>query len=323
MALKDLYRMAVFAKVVEKGSFSEAAKVLGLGKSVVSQHLSALEESLDCKLINRSTRALTLTDEGRGFYEACARIVTEAERAEQLLDSARESEKGKVRLTCSYNLGLNFVVPALVDFRRDHPDVEIDLLLEDRILNMIDEGLDVSLRSGWLVDSALYSVTLAPMRMIVCASPGYLSLHDPPATPDEFCQHDWVGITGVFSSERVALESDSGQRCTVPLRTTFRVNSGYAARTLIMSGVGIGMLPDYAAAQALGDGSLVRLCAQWRSKIGAISALFPSKHHLSLRSRLLIDFLKVRLSIIRDGGLSPRTVPIEPYSNEGLWQRQA
>lgn len=296
MALKDLYRMAVFAKVVEKGSFSEAAKSLGLGKSAVSQHLSALEEVMDAKLINRSTRSLTLTDEGRGFYESCARIVLEAERAEQLLDSSRESEKGKVKLTCSYNLGLNFVVPALADFRRDHPHIEIDLVLEDRILNMIDEGIDLSLRSGWLVDSALFSVTLAPMQMIVCACPDYLAQHEKPQHPDDLAHHDWIGITGIFHPDRLALETDGGDRATVPLRTTFRVNSGYAARSLILSGVGIGMLPDYATHSAIDEGSLVRLCPRWRSKMGTISALFPSKHHQSRRSRLLIDFLKVRLT---------------------------
>jgi DNA-binding transcriptional LysR family regulator len=129
MALKDLYRMAVFAKVIEKGSFSEAAKALGLGKSAVSQHLSALEGVLNAKLVNRSTRSLTLTDEGRAFYEACARIVAEAENADQLLESTRESERGRVKLTSSYNLGLNFVVPALADFHREHPHIEIDLVL--------------------------------------------------------------------------------------------------------------------------------------------------------------------------------------------------
>jgi LysR family transcriptional regulator, transcriptional activator for aaeXAB operon len=296
MALKDLYRMAVFAKVVEKGSFSEAARILGLGKSAVSQHVSMLEDELDVKLLNRNTRSLTLTDEGRGYYESCARIVAEAERAEEFLDTARESEKGQVRMTCSYNLGLNFVVPALGEFRRDHPYIDIDLVLEDRILNMIDGGFDLSLRSGWLTDSSLYSVTLAPMRMIICASPAYLKEHEAPHRPEDFVRHDWICITGVFHPDRVALETASGERANVPLHTTFRVNSGYAARSLIISGIGIGMLPDYATFGALADGSLVRICSEWASKTGAISAVFPSKHHLSRRCRLLIDFLKVRLT---------------------------
>ncbi len=296
MALKDLYRMAVFAKVVEKGSFSEAAKTLSLGKSAVSQHLSALEGALNAKLINRSTRSLTLTDEGRAFYEACARIVVEAENAETLLESTRESERGRVKLTSSYNLGLNFLVPALADFHRLHPHIEIDLVLEDHILNMIDEGIDISLRSGWLTDSSLFSVTLAPMQMVVCASPDYIAQLGQPLTPEEIVQHDWICITGIFHPDRLALENGAGERTTVPLRTTFRVNGGYAARSLIMSGIGIGMLPDYATHTPFADGSLVRVCPQWRSKMGTISALFPSKHHLSRRSRLLIDFLKVRLS---------------------------
>ena len=295
MALKDLFRMAVFAKIVEKGSFSEAARSLGLAKSAVSQHLTALEETLDVKLMIRSTRSLALTDEGREYYKCCVRMVAEAERADQLLENARQSERGKVRLTCSYNLGFNFVVAALARFRELHSYIELDLVLEDRILNIVDEGIDLALRSGWLADSALYSVTLAPMEMIVCASEKYLRLNGHPDNPVALRNHPWVGISGIFHPNRVSLETDAGERVTVPLNTPVRVNSGLAARYLIQAGAGIGMLPNYAVHEALRQGELVRILPQWRSKRGTISALFPSRHHMSRRSRALIDFLRGQL----------------------------
>lgn len=295
MPLRNLYRMAVFARIVEKGSFSEAARSLGIAKSAVSQHLTALEEALDVKLMIRSTRALALTDEGRDYYESCARIVTEAERAQQSLDNARESEKGKVRLTCSYNLGLNFVVPAMAEFRDLHPHIELDLILEDRILNIVDEGIDLSLRSGWLTDSALYAVTLAPMEMVLCASEAYLDAHGCPDSPADLANHSWVGITGVFNPDRVSLETDAGKKATVSLHTPVRVNSGMAARFLIQAGAGVGMLPNYAIQSALKQKEIIRILPEWRSKRGTISALFPSRHHMSKRSRVLIDFLRDEL----------------------------
>lgn len=295
MSLRNLYRMAVFARIVEKGSFSKAAGSLGIAKSAVSQHLTALEEALDVTLMTRSTRALALTDEGRDYYQSCARIVAEAERAQQSLDNARESEKGKVRLTCSYNLGLNFVVPAIAEFRELHPHIELDLILEDRILNIVDEGIDLSLRSGWLTDSALFAVTLAPMEMVLCASEAYLAEHGCPAAPAALAEHSWVGISGVFNPDRVSLETDAGRKATVSLNTPVRVNSGIAARFLIQAGAGLGMLPNYAIQSALERREIVRILPEWRSKRGTISALFPSRHHMSRRSRVLIDFLRGKL----------------------------
>ncbi len=295
MSLRNLYRMAVFARIVEKGSFSEAARSLGIAKSAVSQHLTALEEALDVTLMTRSTRALALTDEGRDYYESCARIVGEAERAQQSLDNARESEKGKVRLTCSYNLGLNFVVPALAEFRQLHPHIELDLVLEDRILNIVDEGIDLSLRSGWLTDSALFAVSLAPMEMVLCASEAYLRAHGEPEDPAALANHTWIGISGVFNPDRLSVETDAGKKATVALNTPIRVNSGMAARFLIEAGAGLGMLPNYAIQSALEQRDIVRILPEWRSKRGTISALFPSRHHMSKRSRVLIDFLRNKL----------------------------
>lgn len=296
MAIRNLQKMAVFAKVVEKGSFSAAAESLGVGKSSVSQHVSQLEEILDIVLLNRSTRSLTLTSEGRVYYERCKRIVEEAEAAESELAVATKSEAGMVRLTCPYNLGFNFVVPLLPEFRRLHPQIEVDLILEDKRLNMIDEGIDLSLRSGWLSDSSMFAITLAPMAMILVASSEYLVSHSPIHSLGDVCDHDWVTIAGIQHPERIAVENDHGEKQVIgPLRSAIRVNSGFAARSLIMSSVCIGMLPDYTCRKPLSDGRFVRLCPEWRSKKGTISAIFPSKHHMTLRSRLIIDFLKARI----------------------------
>lgn len=295
MALRDVYRMAVFAKIAEKGSVSAAAADMGLSKSAVSQQLAKLEDRLGVRLISRNTRSLKLTQEGRAYYARCARMVREAEMADDVILSSREEAAGKVRLTAPYNLGLISVVPALPDFRRRYPEIEVDLILEDRILNMIDEGLDVSLRSGWLKDTALYAVTLASMRMIVCCSADYAARRTPPARPEDLIDHDWIGISSVAHPDRVLLENDAGERRAAPLRTMLRSNSGYAARSLILRGVGVGMLPDYSCRDLIASGALMRVCAPWRSREGTISAVFPSRDHMTKRGRLLVDFLKETL----------------------------
>lgn len=288
--------MALFAKVVEKASFSAAAEMLGLSKSNVSQQISQLEESLGIKLLNRSTRSLSLTDEGRHYYERCRRIVEEAEAAETELAMTSKAEAGKVRITCPYNLGLNFIVPLLPQFRELYPSIEIDLILEDRVLNMIDEGIDLSFRAGWLADSGLYSVAIAPMAMIIVASTSYVAIHGPVNSLDDLRNHKWISITGIQHPDRITVQNDAGEKVTIsPIETVIKVNSGYAARSLVLAGAGIGMLPDYACLASLARGELAVLCPAWRSKPGTLSAVFPSRHHMTMRARIFIDFIRQRL----------------------------
>jgi DNA-binding transcriptional LysR family regulator len=290
--IKDLYRMAIFAKVVERGSFSAASASIGLGKSVVSQHIRSLEQSVGVRLLNRSTRSLSLTEEGRRFYAPCLRIVQEAEAAEADLAERKEQPRGTIRLTAPYNLGLTFLVPALRKFRSLNPEVDFDLVLEDSIINIIEEGFDLALRAGWLVDSRLRAVTLAPLEMIICGSDDYFATNPRPKQPEDLVHHPWISIAQLPHPERITFQHRDGRRRTVKLRPSFKTNSGIAARELVLAGAGLGSVPDYAVRSALRDGRLLRLLPDWHIRKGTISALFPHREHLAAKTRALIEFLK-------------------------------
>jgi DNA-binding transcriptional LysR family regulator len=193
--IRELYRMAMFVKIDVAGSFSKAAAALGLGKSIVSQHMLTLERSLDTQLINRSPRAFSLTQEGRRFYDACLRMTEQAEAAPETLDQMQTEPRGTLRISASYNLSLNFLIGALADFQRAHPKVEIDFTIEDSITNIVESGYDLCLRTGWLKDSQLYAVRLGSFRLLPYASPAYIGRYGWPEDPAELANRGWVSIT--------------------------------------------------------------------------------------------------------------------------------
>ena len=283
--------MAVFAKVVEHGSFTAAASALGLGKSAVSQQLSTLEAALGVRLLNRSTRSLHLTDEGQRFYEACQHMVDTATHAYSDLAMTQDEVVGVVRLTASYNLGTTFLPPCLRAFRDRYPRASIELVLDDSIVNLIDEGFDLALRVGWRRDSSLYARRLCPYRMVLCASPDYVREQGAPRRPGDVLLFPWVAITQLPRPDRLELTSQRGRRITVKLSAAVKTNTGIAARELIRAGLGIGVLPDYAVRRELADGSLVELLPGWSARQGTISAVYPHRDHLSMKTKRLVELL--------------------------------
>ena len=292
MILRDLYRMAIFTKVVESGSFSKAAAALGLGKSVVSQHVLTLEKSVDAQLINRSPRSFSLTEEGRRFYEACLLMTEHAEAALSSLDQMQAEPRGTVRISASYNLSLNFLIRALADYQHAHPKVEIELVVEDTISNVIEAGFDLCLRTGWLKESRLYAVRLGAFRLIPCASPAYLERNGTPNEPEDLATVPWVSITQLPHPDRLEMIKADGQRRAVKITSVVRTNTGVAARTFVAHSDLVGLLPDYAVLDDLREGRLIRLLPDWSTEEGTISAVFPHKEHMTPRLRLLIDHLR-------------------------------
>lgn len=291
--IRDLHRMAVFVTVIQHGSFSRAAAALGLGKSVVSQHVALLEKGLGVQLINRSTRSLALTEAGREFYNRCRQMMDVAEGAIAEIDAQKLSPAGTIRMTASYNVGVSFLIARLSEFRGKYPDIDIDLWLDDAIVNLIEEGFDLALRVGPLADTRLHAVTLAQCRMVLCASPAYLAQHKAPEHPADLVHHPWVSITQLPHPERVILVNRSGKRQTLRLRSAVKTNTGIAARSFILESVGIGLLPDYAVTSELAAGGLVELLPDWREATDRpISAIFPTREHMPLKVRLLVDVLK-------------------------------
>ena len=299
--LPDLYRMAIFAKVIEHGSFSRAAVAVRLGKSVVSQHVGNLERDLGVQLINRSTRSLALTEDGRNFYVHCCQMMEVAEGALAEIDARKRTPGGTVRLTASYNLGLSFAVACVARFRVAYPEIKIDLTLDDAQVNIIEEAFDLALRVGHLSDTALHAVTLARCRMVLCAAPAYLATAAPLKNPDDLVHHPWISITQLPRPDRVSLIAKDGRQRTVRVHPAIKTNTGIAARLFLLQGTGIGLLPDYAVK---GEG-LVELLPEWRETSDRpISALYPRGMHMPLKVRLLIDFFKAEFPNRHDAPLA-------------------
>jgi DNA-binding transcriptional LysR family regulator len=296
--IKELHRMAVFVEVVEQGSFSKAATALGLGKSVVSAHVAALEKRVGAQLLTRSTRALALTQEGRVFYEHGRRMVSAGEDAFATVESRRASVGGTIRLTASYNVGVSFLIAQLVRFKEAHPDVTFDLVLEDSVSHVIEERFDLAVRVGRLADTGLFATELGTCRMLLCASPAFLKARPAIKEPADLVKLPWVTITQLPHPEKLQLvHGRSAQRLTVRLRETIKTHSGIAAREFVRCGAGLGLLPDYAVAEDLRRGYLARVLPAWDEAVERpISAVFPSRDRLPTRVRLLIDFLRAALT---------------------------
>ncbi|HSV54507.1 MAG TPA: LysR family transcriptional regulator [Burkholderiaceae bacterium] len=296
--IKELYRMAVFAEVVEQGSFSKAATTLGLGKSIVSAHVAALEKRIGAQLLTRSTRALSLTQEGIAFYENCRRMVAAGEDAFTTVESRRVSVSGTIRLTSSYNVGVSFLIAALARFKDAYPDVSFDLVLEDSISHVIEERFDLAVRVGRLPDTGLFATQLGNCSMLLCAAPSFVRRYGKITKPEELAKVPWVTITQLPHPEKLHLvHQKTAQRLTVGIHGAVKTHSGIAAREFVRCGTGVGLLPDYAVHGDLSKGDLIRILPAWNeANDRPISAVFPSRDRIPTRVRLLIDFLRESLS---------------------------
>jgi DNA-binding transcriptional LysR family regulator len=253
--LDRLQGMAVFVRVAEQGSFSTAARQLGLSKSAVSKHVTALEERLGVRLINRTTRRLALTDVGAAYRDYCARIVQEVEEAE--LTAARHGvePRGRLKVNAPMTFGFLHLGPLLPEFLARHPAVEVELTLNDRIVDLLEEGYDVAVRIGRLVDSSLVARRLATAGFLCAASAAYLA--------------------------RVG--------------GNLRANNGDALRAAAVEGPGVVHLPDFIVGRDIQSGRLQRLLGDWEAPEIPIHAVFPPQRHPSAKLRAFVDFLVERL----------------------------
>jgi DNA-binding transcriptional LysR family regulator len=297
--IKELYRMAVFVEVVERGSFSKAATALGLGKSIVSAHVAALEKRLGAQLLTRSTRALSLTQEGSSFYENCKRMVSAGEDAFATVESHSLSVSGTIRLTSSYNVGVSFLIAQLARFRHTYPDVSFDVVLEDSVSNVIEQRFDLAIRVGRLPDTGLFATELGTCKMLLCAAPALLRNRPKIRKPGDLVKLPWISIMQLPHPHKLHLvHARTAQRLSVGFDAAIKTHSGIAAREFARCGAGVALLPDYAVEEDIRRGHLVRILPAWsEADERPISAVFPTRDRLPIRVRLLIDFLRQSLSL--------------------------
>jgi len=293
--MKDrLNVMRVFAQVVEAKTFSAAADKLGMSKSLASRHVSALERSLSVKLLNRSTRKLSLTEAGALFYEHCARIVQEAELAEQRLTRTQSEPAGLVRVTAAPAFAVRHLLPALAEFYQKYPKIRVSLSCSNRALDLGDAGFDLGIRVSFDPAPNLVARKLAVNRSVLCASPAYLKRHGIPRRIEDLRKHECVLFPPLAPKGVWTFRRDK-RKYSVQVGGLFETDEVDAVRAAVAGGLGIGILPVYMVGDALRQRQLVPLLRQFRVvPESAIYLVYLPNRTLSSRVRALIDFLAER-----------------------------
>lgn len=292
----DLNEIVVFAKVVETGSFTAAAQALGLPKSTVSRKVAQLEERLDARLLQRTTRKLSLTEVGRAYYERCQRIVADIVAAEQLVSELQEAPRGLLRITAPVDLGGLYLGALIAEFLAETPEIQIELALSDRIFDLVDERIDLALRFGPLPDSTLVARRLFETRMALVASPAYVARRGAPANPDELADHDVVSFVPVSRFRNWKLTGPRGAQVEVFPRPRFTASGMFAVREAVVAGAGVSLLPDFAIAAELRDGRLTSVMPDWHGGGGELFAVYPSTRNVSPKLKTFLTFLTARLN---------------------------
>lgn len=289
-----LAALEAFVRVAETQSFSEAARRLRVGKSVVSREVAALEADLGVRLINRTTRSLSLTDAGRSYFERAQRILADFEDANRAVADHGASPRGRLKVSAPLSFGYLHLAPALADFVRRYPDVQIDAALNDRFVDLVDEGFDVAVRIGSLEDSRLVARKLAPARRVVCASPAYLAERGTPQTPDELAGHECLVNTHIPMGREWRFLRDDGSPWPVAVKGRIGLDNGDAVRVCALNGLGVISLPSFIVGADVQRGALVSLLERHVPQGVSINAVYPHARHLSSAVRAFVDFLSAR-----------------------------
>ncbi|WP_111642854.1 LysR substrate-binding domain-containing protein [Marinimicrobium alkaliphilum] len=282
-----------FAAVADAGSFTEAARRLGTSVANVSRRVSTLEARLDAKLLQRTTRRVSLTEEGRIYHRHCRQVLENLEEAERAVSRLHTQPVGQLRLTAPLSYGERYIAPLVNEFAQQHPALNIELKLNNQKLDLIDEGLDLAIRLGVLEDSRLVARKLSSRAQYVCAAPAYLARHGQPHTLSELDQHNC--LLGTLDYWRFM---EKGKTRTIRVKGSLRCNSGPALVDAALKGIGLVQLPDYYVGRPIEQGELVPLLTQYPPMSEGIWALYPTNRHLSSKVRLLIEFLAERLPVM-------------------------
>lgn len=287
----DLNEIVVFARIVELGSFSAASARLGMPKSTVSRRVAELEERVGARLLQRTTRKLSLTDVGRIYYEHCARIVAELEEAQLAVSKLQSTPRGLLRVTVP--LTFTMMGPILTEYLARFPEVQLELLCTDRRVDLVDERFDLAVRIGQPPDSSLVARRLGSIRRFVVAAPAVLKRMGRPKEPGELERHPSIA----FAPDGNTWTLVSGAKSTeVTLRPRLVVNDYDMLRTVVCAGFGVALLPEHLCADDLRTGRLRRILDAWTAPELPVVALYPSTRHLSPKMMALLDLLRARLS---------------------------
>lgn len=290
-----LDELDVFVAVVETRGFTAAAAALGTTVTAVSRRVKALEQRLGTRLLNRTTRRVSLTAAGEVYYRQVRRLLAELRDTEgQLTDLAGEPH-GPLRITAPMSFGVRRLAPVVARFARAHPRVQVQLQLDDRVVDIVEQGLDLALRIGYPQDSSLIARPIAPVARYVCASPDYLGAHGTPRAPADLVGHACLHYSNLSEREEWTLSGPRGPE-PVRVRGSFCSNNGDVLCEAAAQGLGVALLPDFIAGEALADGRLVRILEGHEPPPYTLYALYPSRELVPAKTRLFLDALPAALA---------------------------
>lgn len=284
----------VFVAVVSRQGFARAADALDTSPANVTRYVSDLEAHLGTRLLNRHSRKLSLTESGEALYERARAILADVDEAEAVSSSATVRPQGRLRINAPVSFGLLHLASRWPAFARRHPDVELDVSLIDRVVDVVDEGYDMAVRISRAGSSTHAARKLATSRNVICASPDYLREHGSPGAPADLARHACIVYAYVGSEWH--LQDDAGKSHGVRVRSVMQANNGDTARIAALSGLGIIWQPTFLIGPDLRAGRLVPLLPGWRVPDIDILAVYPSRRHLSAKVRAMIDFLAEEFS---------------------------
>ena len=291
----DLNEIVVFAKVVETRSFTAAAQQLGLPKSTVSRKVSQLEERLAARLLQRTTRKLSLTEIGQAYYERCQRIVADIAAAEQLVGDMQTTPRGLLKVTAPVDLGAFRLGEMTARFLIEHADIHIHLDLSDRVVDLVEDGYDLAIRFGPLAESTLIARRLATASMGLYASAGYLAAHGQPTEPDDLGDHDVLSFVPVARLATWTLHGPDGPTELTP-SARMTSNNLLAIYEATRAGAGISFIPDFVLRCSLVN-DLVPVLPAWRSPPLEVFAVYPSGKNLAPKVRAYLDYIAEQLQL--------------------------
>ncbi len=286
----DFNEILLFTRVVEAGSFTGAARLLGLPKSTVSRKVAQMEARLGIRLLQRTTRSVKPTELGATHYERCARIVAEAEEAERALHQGADAPRGLLRVSAPVEMAGEFLSGLIAEFLQRHPEIEMELDLSGRFVDLVDEGFDLAIRAGQLADSTLVARRLGEDRFQVFASPGLLDIHGLPESPRDLKNRPCI-LYGQGNRRQTFRFAGPTGLASVTLHGRMLVNNLHVARDIAVADLGFTLLPETMCRGELAAGKLVRVLEQWQLPETGIHAVYPSPRHLTPKVRAFIDFL--------------------------------
>ncbi|MDR3494764.1 MAG: LysR family transcriptional regulator [Ancalomicrobiaceae bacterium] len=291
--MDKLEAMNAFVKVVSLGSYAEAGRALGITRSAVSKAVMELERLLGARLLDRTTRRVSATEAGLAYYEASADIIARVEETEMQVARLHDEPRGILKINAPVSFGVLCLGPAIADFMEAYPALKIELTLNDRFIDPIEEGVDVTVRIGVLSDSSLIARRLAPARRVLAAAPGYLQRFGTPQTPADLAEHRCLNYGHTTTLQRWQLGRD-GHSVQVPINAVMCSNNGDILKAAALMGRGVTLLPTFLVGPDIAAGRLLPVLADTPPAELGIFALYAPNRYLAAKSRLLIDFLAAR-----------------------------